>query len=456
MNTIKENKVAFVYMNNERNVGRGAGYVAASVVRVGWNLYFFDTLYTPIREIADIIKKEEFGVLMISTMTMMFYEALSLIRLVKENRFVPTIVGGIHPTIIGSKLLEDYPEIDYLCVGEGETMVVEFLENLGNEKIYETPNLVYRRDGKVIANSIRQAEDLSKIPDFPWHFFPKRAIVQNNGFLYVDASRGCPYNCDYCSNFINLNLYGKEYLRFKPIEHIIKELLWLKREYNPKLFYFGDEMIASKTNYAISLFQAIREQVDMPYGCMVRAEYAKPEIIQIMKETGCQYIGMGVECGDEEFRKKYLNRSMANEQIAKTFSLVKKAGIFVTSFNMIGYPFDNDDLLTQATVDLNEQIRPDHVQITIFYPFPKTKLYDHCVKNNLIDMEKLKNTASYYGESVLKGVLVGEKRRELDQYFNKRDPEFTNTSLKWRYFYKLIYKSGLLARESLLRLLRTG
>lgn len=75
--------VAFIYMNNHGNVGRGAGYVAASVIRAGYKLSFFDTLYTPVEIAAQIIIRGKFDILMISNMTMMFPEALRLINIVK-------------------------------------------------------------------------------------------------------------------------------------------------------------------------------------------------------------------------------------------------------------------------------------------------------------------------------------------------------------------------------------
>ena len=54
----------------------------------------------------------------------------------KSQRKIPTLVGGIHPTIIGSKLLDQYPEIDFLCLGEGESMVAEFVERFGTDALF--------------------------------------------------------------------------------------------------------------------------------------------------------------------------------------------------------------------------------------------------------------------------------------------------------------------------------
>jgi anaerobic magnesium-protoporphyrin IX monomethyl ester cyclase len=418
--------VALVYMNNECNIGRGAGEIAGAIIQAGHHLTFFDTFFTPVETVVERVTSEPFDVLMISTMTMLFPDSVKLACMVKEQINTPILMGGIHPTIAGGNILAEHPEIDYLCIGEGESMVVEFLDQLNKQTLYSIKNLAYRQDdGSVQVNPHRSAEDLAELSPFPWHLYPEQAVLQGKfKFLYVNASRGCPYNCTYCCNNIYLNLYHKSYLRFRPIEHIIDELKYLQDTYSPGLFYFGDEMILSKPDYALSLFRTIKEELGIPYGCMARVEYMTPEIVQVLSETGCQYIGMGVECGDEEFRRKHLFRRMSNSIIEEAFKLVKNAGIFVTSFNMIGYPFDFDDRLSDETLKLNQKIDPDFAQISIFYPFPGTNLYQRCVDLDLIDQEKMARTKDYFDESVLKGVSVGVKKKDMDALLNPNGLQF--------------------------------
>lgn len=413
--------VAFIYMNNQQNVGRGAGYVAAAITRSGHYLTFFDTQYVPFKKIVSKIVKGRYDIVMVSTMTMHFPETVRLIYEIKKRTSLPVLVGGIHPTIVGAPLLSEVQQIDYLCIGEGESMVSEFLDAWGSERLYDVPNLAYRKNGVVYSNPLRPVEDLSLLPPFPWELFPGNSIVQSiNGFLYVDASRGCPYSCTYCSNTIYLQHYGKKYLRFRPVDSVVNELIALRDRYRPRLFYFGDEMILSMPAYAIELFKAIKDQVGVPYGCMARAEYINEETVRIMKQTGCRYIAIGVECGDEEFRKSFLNRHMSNKTIEQAFSLVKSAGIFTTSFNMVGYPVPDDNRLTESSLQLNRRLSPDYAQFTIFFPFPGTRLYDYCIQHDLIDPEKVGHTSTYYADSVLREVSVVEVCERLHKELNPR------------------------------------
>ncbi len=69
---------------------------------------------------------------------------------------------------------------------------------------------------------------------------------------------------------------------------------------------------------------------------------------------------------------------------------------------------------------LTEEMAPDYVQFSIFYPFPGTDLHEHCVKNDLIDPSKLANAKDYFDDSVLKGVSLREKKESLHRRFNPR------------------------------------
>jgi radical SAM superfamily enzyme YgiQ (UPF0313 family) len=157
---------------------------------------------------------------------------------------------------------------------------------------------------------------------------------------------------------------------------------------------------------------------------MIRVEHITPEIARILKETGCQYVGMGIECGDKKFRREHLNRFMSNRKIMEAFQLLKAAGIFTTSYNMIGYPFENDADLTRETVRLNQAVKPDYAQVTIFHPFPGTKLYDHCLEKDLIDAGRMATRERYYGESVLKGYKLQQERINIEKFLNPQGFRF--------------------------------
>jgi len=414
--------IAFIYMNSENNVGRGAGYVAGSIISSGHNIDFFESRSNKDDRITNKIIDNNYDILMISSMSLLFPSALKIIRSVKSKKEIPVLVGGIHATTLKKKILQENPLIDYLCIGEGESMVVEFLDKFGKDDFYSIQNLAYRLNDQVIENPVREPEDLSKIPTFPWKLFNSKTVVKKSGMLYVSATRGCPFRCTYCCNNVYLDLYKKNYIRHRPVNKVIDELLYLKKKYNPRIFYFGDEMIFSDEKYVKELFKEIHKIVKLPYGSMGRVENINNEITDMLKNTGCKYLAMGVECGDEKFRKEFLNRHMSNEKIKEAFSLCRKKDIFTTAFNIIGYPVDYDDELTKKTVEFNKEIKPNFSQVTIFYPFEGTKLYDYCIENNLIDPAK--HVTRYYSDSILKGKNLISKLEEVNKVLNSNNKKF--------------------------------
>jgi anaerobic magnesium-protoporphyrin IX monomethyl ester cyclase len=417
MDTGKSMKVAFVQLSTG-GIMRGPGFVAASIIRAGHDLKLFDSYDTPIATITKQILRQDFDILMISSMTIDFHLAIDLIRRVKSKIQVPILFGGVHATLAGKQVLQEYPEIDYACIGEGESMVVDFLDHFGLSSLHQVHNLVYRHEGAVIANPVRPPEDLTKLPVFPWHFYKKNRVVPSDGFLYVTATRGCPYRCSYCSNAQYLEYYGTSYLRTRPLEQVKDELRYLHQTYQPRLFYFADEMMLSDFKYAEELFWMIKHEFNTPYGFMARVEHITPDLVKLATETGCKYVGMGVECGNEDFRKKVLNRRMSNQQIIEAFRLLKEADIFVTSYNMIGFPAANDAFLTEETIRLNQKLKPNFMQISIFYPFPGSFIYEQCISADLIDPEKARIATNYYDESILRGVSLRQRRQEIDTLFN--------------------------------------
>ncbi|MHB9002568.1 MAG: B12-binding domain-containing radical SAM protein [Coriobacteriia bacterium] len=410
--------VAMIYANTQHAVGRGAGLIAAAATEAGHRVDFYNTRYTSWEDTADAVATGEYDVLMISAMTMTFPDAAILAQNVKARTDITTLLGGIHATIHRGRLLQEHPEFDYLCVGEGESFVREFLERASTPSLNETMNLVWRDGDTVRENPVRPPEDLAQIPQFPWHLFPESSIVHNtDGLLYVNASRGCPFNCTYCSNVTQLKMYGKSYLRFRPVEHVLEELEHLRGLHRPRAFYFEDEMLFFNKEMAIELFRGLK-RMNIIYGAMARIEALDQEIVDVLAETGCRFMAIGVECGDEAFRRDFLNRRMTNAQLAGAIEMLKKAGIFTKTYNMIGYPVPYDDDLTKATVDFTEQTAPDGAQFTIMYPFPGTKMYDYCVEHDLIDPEKFEANRNYYEDSVLRDVSLASVRDELTRRFN--------------------------------------
>ncbi len=414
--------IAITLIDEKRNcnITRGPGYLAAAAERAGHRVAFFDSYFEPLEGIANAIAQGRFDLLMVSSMSMVFPEVVGLARMVKQARpEIPIIYGGIHATLEEGLILEQCPDIDFLCVGEAMNMIGPFLANLGTDKVYHAPNLVYRRDGRIVANPCAAPDDLADLPPFPWHLYRREKVVHHDGFLFVSTSRGCPYNCSYCCNGKMLKLYGKPFIRYRPVDQVIDELVYLKRVYHPDLFFFFDELVLGDVEQCAVLFQRIRRKVAVPFGFMARAESITREVADMLADTGGQYVSICIECGNEPFRRHWLNRQVSNEEIHQAFAWLKERGIYRPALNIIGFPFENDAMLTVDTERLNDQVQPDLTFWSIFYPFPRTKMHQRCLDLDLIDPDKVKQVWSVREESILRGVNLAERRIQLLAKYNR-------------------------------------
>jgi radical SAM superfamily enzyme YgiQ (UPF0313 family) len=412
-------KVAFIQFVDDIVIGAsGAGYVMGALIAANHSVSFYKlkinmgilNYYNTLRK---IINNDIVFITCLSTDAIHVYK---LSHDIKHYSNVKIVVGGPHPSIIKENILRECKSIDYICVGEGEEFAVELLKNLSNPE--QVGNLIYRKCKSVISNPIRPPQDLSKLPPFPYHLYTRDDIVDKDyGYAYVKATRGCKYACSFCCNAIFLKMYPGTYLRYRPIIDVINEIKFLKQTNNPRFILFSDEMMLTNKLYAEQLFREIKS-IGIPFAFLARVEHLTEDIIKLATDCGCKYISIGVECGNEEFRKKRLNRYMTNEEIIRGFSLCRKHGIYTTALTIIGFPFENDNKLTESTIKLIDIIKPNYLQTSIFYPFVGTPLYDYCIQNDLIDPVKQKRVTSCFEESILKGVDLKDKRNEILKQFN--------------------------------------
>ena len=99
------------------------------------------------------------------------------------------------------------------------------------------------------------------------------------------------------------------------------------------------------------------------------------DVVRKLKEANCYLVDVGIESGDEQLRREVLWRKMSDELIIDSFSWFRKYKITTLTFNIVGLPFE-DLKKSLKTIKLNARIKPSKMVVSIFYPFPSTKLTD--------------------------------------------------------------------------------
>jgi anaerobic magnesium-protoporphyrin IX monomethyl ester cyclase len=373
----------------------------------------------------SLISQEKPDLIAFSTTTNMFKAARRYAKLAKNNTEVPIIFGGIHPTIVPEEVIS-CPEIDMVCVGEGEYALLELCNKMSESKeICSIHNIWVKEDGKIHRNPLRPViQDLDELP------FPDRNIydyasledAKLNRAVFM-ASRGCPYNCSYCCNHKLKEINSGQYVRFRSVDNIIQEIQLVTREHPVKSVTFHDDILTLKKEWLREFSQEYRQKINLPFICNSRANLLDREIVSLLKSAGCHGINMGIESGNDYIRQKVLNRNITKQQIVRAFGLCKEYNIPVASYNMVGLPFEDLEKIID-TIKLNAQIRPGSMQVSIFFPYPGTKIYEACLKNNFMsDIE----VNSYFERTILLQPSISGKKVE----FAFRSFKF----MVWLYFY---------------------
>ncbi|MFH1480247.1 MAG: radical SAM protein [Pseudomonadota bacterium] len=320
-----------------------------------------------------------------------------LARKIKKDVGVKIFAGGMHCSIFP----ESYdPRIafDGICLGEGEDAILDLVGRIErNEDYHTTRNFWFKVNGEIITNPLRPLiQDLDHLPFPDRGIFPRTDPEVGRRFIF---SRGCPFNCTYCSNEAYRRLYQgqKNIIRYRSVHKAISEIKRTAEEYRPRNLAFDDDSFNKNRKWFLDFCDRYREYDFPAFECNTRPELINEETVVHLKEAGCEQINIGVESGDETIRKEILNRPMTDKQIIEVFRLAKRHHLRTYSFNMIGIPGERWES-HKKTVILNRIIKPDRLQISIYYPYPGTKLEQICREKNLL---KKRTAYNYFYEASL-------------------------------------------------------
>jgi anaerobic magnesium-protoporphyrin IX monomethyl ester cyclase len=346
------------------------------------------------------------------------------------------IFGGYFPTLNPQETINN-KNVDIVCIGEGEKPLLNLLNHPRSTRI---PSLWIKKAKKVFRNPVSPLT--VNIDRFP---FPDREMFDYQNHLNLEsigqrtvkviASRGCPYQCTYCSNYYLRSVYPNQphYFRLRSVDNVIQEILELKSTYQFEQIGFHDDNLTLDPNWLSEFTRKYRKLVKLPFYCATRVEQCSLSTLKLLKSAGCNLLLIGIESGNEQFRTKMMKRFMSNSQILTVFHQARKLGLKTWSFTMVGLPYETPKLLFD-TIKLNWQCRPDFVMASIFYPLRGTELGDLCYKQNWVNVTKKTQIHTYAWESILNHPHLSSWQIKLAKYLN------AFTALRSPLFWSLIWQ----------------
>jgi radical SAM superfamily enzyme YgiQ (UPF0313 family) len=298
----------------------------------------------------------------------------------EEMPDIPVISGGYHATLAPQEVIA-LPGMDAVCVGEGEYPTRDFVNSyIANGELDVNADSFWVRgpDGTVTKNKPHPyLTDLDQLPFPDLDLFDFTSLKSNRlNTAEVIVSRGCVYTCTYCANAELRNVYDdrKQYARFRSPENSIQLLeKVLEKDPDIEYFNFNDAILNMFPKWFYEFTELYKKRIHRKYTCNLRFNMLDDKMIKELAESGCHLVTIGLENGNEAYRRKYLHRVMKNEDVIRISKTMRDEGITVYTYNIVGLPYETLEL-TLETIKLNAQMHTDNVVVSLFYPYPATQL----------------------------------------------------------------------------------
>ncbi|MBF0260659.1 MAG: B12-binding domain-containing radical SAM protein [Magnetococcales bacterium] len=420
-------RVLFVYPNVTRPRTPQMGLLALGsyLIHHGVEVAICDLTFVEATRFLDYIladiARHKPDLLGFSIRTMEFPVVRELLKEIRNRHpDLLIIAGGHHATLVPNDLVG---LVDFGVAGDGEEVCLEIVQALADGRrahLHEIQSLFYLRDETLIRNPLRAMFDLANAPLPRFELFDERHYREHSFLRLVpgasvcgvfEGSRGCPYQCTYCSNaaLMDLNKQGGRWRREKDVGQLRREIDHFRARYGLDMIYFVDEVIMTSDARTLALKEGL-EDLRTPFIFMERPELIRETRVAHIKAAGAYSCSIGIESGDETFRQQLLKRRMSDDKIKKSFDLMHQHGIHTHAFIMMGLPGQEEEVMRES-VRLLQEIQPTTAQATTFYPLPATELRDETVRQGLLDPDNQPNT--YYALSALAYPLAFKKKIKM-------------------------------------------
>jgi len=366
----------------------GLSYVAATLEQSGFKTEILDAnaeFLSPEETAERIINSQAkyIGFTSVTSTIPLVCKVSSLVRARNGNSVI--FVGGPHVTFAATETLKDCQAIDIVVRGEGERTASELVKKMeAGEDIAGIKGITFRKGGQIAENPDRELiEDIDDIPLPARHLLPiylySPSALDNLGFkgskyATIITARGCPNKCVFCSSAA----FWKR-IRARTPENVVDELAKLVERYGVKhVEFLDDTLILSKERMERICHLILERNLHIKWSCYARINHVTAELVSLMKKSGCKFIQFGVESGNQEILDR-VQKNITLEQVRIAAKIVRRAGIKLMCFFMIGLPGDTEETVRQ-TIEFAKELKPNFALFCITTPFPGTNLYEELRK----------------------------------------------------------------------------
>jgi len=350
----------------------------------------------------EIVARIPTGVDVIGISVVFTHEWPAVVRLVetikRRHPTVPVVLGGEHITSMPEFCLRT-SAADALVLGEGEETVVELLHAIrGKQPLDEIRGVAYHSDDDIVVNPRRQrTTEIDDIAWPAWHLFALDTYHEHRwmGGMYsatksvpILATRGCPYQCTYCSA---PNMWTPRWIPRDPAK-VADEIQYYVERFGARNFPFQDLTAIIRREWIIDFCNQLLDRGleitwQMPTG--TRSEAIDAEVAGLLRRTGLISMAYAPESGSEETRR-LIKKKMKTDRLFKSMRAALAEGLNVSVFLVIGFPHDTRDHLREnfEFLDAIADIGITDIAVGFYMALPGTQIFNSLYDNGRITINR--------------------------------------------------------------------
>jgi anaerobic magnesium-protoporphyrin IX monomethyl ester cyclase len=348
----------------------GIAYLAAVLREGGHSPEIFDMDVMP-----GSPNYKNYHIVGVSCLTSAYLKGLEVAKQAKDaGRIV--VMGGYHPTFMDEEVLKT-GVVDYVVRGEGEYVFLELVNHIENGKSVEDVKGISYMDGaRLIRTEDAPYPDIDKIPFPARDLLPLssyKAFLDERPMTPVITSRGCPFNCSFCSS----SKFGGLKWRARSALSVIEEVEILRKRYGFGAIDFMDDNFTMSPARVVGISEGLLKRgLDAKWWCLSRADtiVKNEDMVKIATRSGLNMVFLGIESAEEDVLRSYGKRESTSTFI-RAVSLLKKYGVKTWASIMIG-ALDETERMMSKTINFIKRLDPHAVQISILTPYPGTRLFE--------------------------------------------------------------------------------
>jgi anaerobic magnesium-protoporphyrin IX monomethyl ester cyclase len=296
-------------------------------------------------------------------------------------------LGGPHVTFTAEETLETMPEVDVVARGEGDQIIVELAQALeGGNGLEGVPGISFHRDGQVVETPVAPSLDPTALPMPAFHLMPmERYYFASLGgpFATVLASRGCPFQCTFCSEW---PFWGGGWRPHDP-EQVVEQIDLLVNRYGRKNIWFGDDCFNVNGEHMAAICEGILQRgIDVNWYYQGRADLLVKykDLLPLLRRSGNRMVQIGIEASNDEQREE-LNKQLSTETAEESVRLLRQNDIVCQAMLMVGLPGDTPRTFEEK-VRLVNRLDVDFPVFLVYTLFPGAPDYDKAIAEGWIEL----------------------------------------------------------------------